>query len=186
MQTSVTFKNLEPSEQLKDYVTSKLNRMDKLLDNPAEAQVVLSVEKIRHDTEIRLNGDRLNIVCRETSNDMYSSIDLALDKLEKQLKKQKEKSKNRRSNKGVDSVKDMSPIQELEAESEMESGPPAEGEMPEIRIQPIDYKPMDIEEAGMQLELTADNFLVFTNARTNQINVIYKRNDGDLGLIQPI
>lgn len=190
MQTSVTFKNLEPSEQLKDYVTSKLNRMDKLLDNPAEAQVVLSVEKIRHDTEIRLNGDRLNIVCRETANDMYSSIDLALDKLEKQLKKQKEKSKNRRSNKGVDSVKDMSPIAELEAEteaeSEMESGPPADGEMPEIRIQPIDYKPMDIEEAGMQLELTSDNFLVFTNSRTNQINVIYKRNDGDLGLIQPI
>lgn len=174
MQTSVTFKNLEPSDSLKDYVTGKLNRLDKLLDNPAEAQVVLSVEKIRHYTEIRLKGDRLNIVCREKASDMYSSIDLALDKLEKQLKRQKEKIKNHRPNKGTDSVKEMNPAIE-----------PA-NEAPEIQIQSIEYKPMDIEEAGMQLELTSDNFLVFTNARTNRVNVLYRRKNGDLGLIEPL
>lgn len=92
MQTSVTFKNIEPSENLKSYVTNKLQKFDKLLDNPAEANVVLSVEKIRHITEIKLIGDRLNLNCREESNDMYSSIDLALDKLEKQLKKINRKS----------------------------------------------------------------------------------------------
>lgn len=178
MQTSVTFKNIDPSDPLKDYVTSKLDRMDKLLDNPAEAQVVLSVEKIRHYTEIRLKGDRLNIVCREKASDMYSSIDLALDKLEKQLKKQKEKIKNHRPNKGADSVREMNP--------EMNPTPEAAPDMPEIRIESIDYKPMDIEEAGMQLELTDDNFLVFTNSRTNQVNVIYRRNNGGLGLIEPL
>ncbi len=178
MQTSVTFKNIDPSDQLKDYVTSKLDRMDKLLDNPAEAQVVLSVEKIRHYTEIRLKGDRLNIVCREKASDMYSSIDLALDKLEKQLKKQKEKIKNHRPNKGADSVREMNPDMNPTAE--------AAPDMPEIRIESIDYKPMDIEEAGMQLELTEDNFLVFTNSRTNQVNVIYRRKNGGLGLIEPL
>lgn len=68
-------------------------------------------------------------------------------------------------------------------------GPAAEAEEdapPRIRVQNIEYKPMDIEEASMQLELIPDNFLVFTNARTNQINVIYRRNDGDIGLIQPL
>ena len=178
MQTSVTFKNIDPSDQLKDYVTSKLDRKDKLLDNPAEAQVVLSVEKIRHYTEIRLKGDRLNIVCREKASDMYSSIDLALDKLEKQLKKQKEKIKNHRPNKGADSVREMNP----EVNPTAEAAP----DMPEIRIESIDYKPMDIEEAGMQLELTDDNFLVFTNSRTNQVNVIYRRKNGGLGLIEPL
>lgn len=178
MQTSVTFKNIDPSDQLKEYVTNKLDRMDKLLDNPAEAQVVLSVEKIRHYTEIRLKGDRLNIVCREKASDMYSSIDLALDKLEKQLKKQKEKIKNHRPNKGADSVREMNP----EVNPTAEAAP----DIPEIRIESIDYKPMDIEEAGMQLELTEDNFLVFTNSRTNQVNVIYRRKNGGLGLIEPL
>lgn len=186
MQTSVTFKNLEPSDQLKDYVTSKLNRMDKLLDNPAEAHVVLSVEKIRHYTEIRLKGDRLNIVCREKSSDMHSAIDLALDKLEKQLKKQKGKIKNHRPSKGAESVRDMAPAPDEEPAQSTENPEGAEEkDMPEIRVQSIDYKPMDVEEASMQMELISDNFLVFTNSRTNKVNVLYRRKDGDLGLIEP-
>ncbi|MBS3809891.1 MAG: ribosome-associated translation inhibitor RaiA [Desulfobacterales bacterium] len=175
MQTSVTFKNLDPSDHLKSYVSTKLDRFDKLLDNPAEAQVVLSVEKIRHIAEIRLKGDRLNIVCRENSSDMYSSIDLALDKLEKQLKKQKAKIKNhRQGGRGED-------------RTEKEAAQPAKPEnpSPQVIVQNLEYKPMDIEEATMQMELISDNFLVFRNARTNKINVLYRRNDGDLGLIQP-
>jgi len=179
MQTSVTFKNMAPSENLKAYVTNKIEKMDKLLDNPAEANVVLSIEKIRHITEIKLIGDRLTLNCREESSDMYSSIDLALDKLEKQLKKNKQKvRKHRQGPRGE--LKDKS-LQEAENPE-----PADESGTPRIRVQSIDYKPMDVEEASMQLELTPDNFLVFTNARTNQINVIYRRNDGDLGLIEPL
>ena len=79
MQTSVTFKNLDPSENLKSYVADKLDRFDRLLDNPAEANVVLSVEKFRHIAEINITGDRLNIVGKEEINDMYSAIDMVLD-----------------------------------------------------------------------------------------------------------
>lgn len=180
MQTSVTFKNLDPSDHLREYVSSKLNRLDKLLDNPAEAQVVLSVEKIRHYTEIRLNGDRFNIACREQSNDMYSSIDQALDKLEKQLKRHKEKSKNYRpANRGESKPADF-------AEAVMPLPDEGLASLPQIQLESIEYKPMDIEEASMQLELISDSFMVFTNARTNQVNVLYRRKDGDLGLIQPL
>ena len=179
MQTSVTFKNLDPSDNLRAYVSNKLDRLDKLLDNPAEAHVVLSVEKIRHIAEIRLMGDRLNINCREKTNDMYSSIDMALDKLEKQIKKQKEKIKSHR------------PVSRSEARPtpfvEAVMAPQTDDDIrPQIRVQNIDYKPMDIEEASMQMELISDNFLVFTNARTHKVNVLYRRKDGDLGLIQPI
>ena len=76
MQTSVTFKNLDPSEHLKNYVSDKLNRFDKYLYNPGEANVVLSVEKFRHIAEINIVGDRLNINGREETEDMYSAIDI--------------------------------------------------------------------------------------------------------------
>ena len=96
MQTSVTFKNLDPTDTLKSYVRDKLDRFDRLLDNPAEANVVLLVEKFRHIAEININGDRLTINGKEETNDMYSAIDMVLDKLEKQIKKNKQKIRERR------------------------------------------------------------------------------------------
>src|SRR5210317_306861 len=97
MQTSVTFKNLDSSDTLRSYVQEKLDRFDRLLDNPAEANVVLSVEKFRHMAEINIIGDRLTINGKEETIDMYSAIDMVLDKLEKQIKKSKEKIRERRS-----------------------------------------------------------------------------------------
>ncbi len=97
MQTSVTFKNLDPSEHLKAYVSDKLDRFDRFLDNPAEANVVLAVEKFRHIAEINIAGDKLKINGKEETVDMYSAIDMTLDKLEKQIKKSKEKIRERRS-----------------------------------------------------------------------------------------
>jgi putative sigma-54 modulation protein len=175
MQTSVTFKNLDPSENLKSYARGKLDRFDKFLDNPAEANVVLSVEKFRHIAEININGDRLTINGKEETNDMYSAIDMVLDKLEKQIKKNKQKIRERR---GALKTRTKEMIAENIAPVEEE---PAR----EIRIKNIEYKPMDVEEAVMQMDLVTDDFLVFTNARTDQINVLYRRKDGDFGLIQP-
>ncbi len=179
MQTSLTFKNLDPSETIKAYVNEKLNRFDKFLDNPAEADVVLSVEKFRHIAEIHITGDRLKINGKEETNDMYSSIDLVLDKLEKQIKKNKQKIRDRRASgkTGVGEIMaaDISGsdgYQDIDAEKR-------------VVVQNIDYKPMDVEEAVMQMDLTTDNFLVFANARTERVNVLYRRKDGNFGLIQP-
>lgn len=174
MQTSVTFKNLDPSEHLKNYVSDKLNRFDKYLFNPGEASVVLSVEKFRHIAEINIAGDRLNINGKEETEDMYSAIDMTLDKLEKQIKKNKQKVREHRSGKGKSKEirMDSSPLYEEESEKR-------------VVIQSIDYKPMDTEEAIMQMELVDNNFMVFTNARSGRVNVIYRRKDGNYGLIQP-
>jgi len=175
MQTSVTFKNIEPSEHLKSYVGDKLNRFDKYLYNPAEANVVLSVEKFRHMAEINISGDRLNINGKEETDDMYSAIDMVLDKLEKQIKKNKQKIREHRM--GSKSwTQNM--IDEDAALTEDE-------DIGGIRVRNIEYKPMDVEEAVMQMGLVTDNFLVFTNARTDKVNVLYRRKDGDYGLIQP-
>ncbi len=174
MQTSVTFKNLDPSDHLKSYVSEKLNRLDKFLYNPAEANVVLSVEKFRHIAEINIIGDRLNINGKEETEDMYSAIDMTLDKIEKQIKKSKQKVRERRAGKGRN--KTPSPGEAMSLDEEVE---------PQVVVKNIDYKPMDADEAIMQMELIDNNFLVFTNAHSGQVNVLYRRKDGNFGLIQP-
>jgi putative sigma-54 modulation protein len=175
MQTSVTFKNLDPSDNLKSYVGDKLDRFDKFLDNPAEANVVLAVEKFRHIAEINISGDRLTIIGKEETVDMYSAIDMVLDKLEKQIKKNKEKIRERRS--AAKNRNRLMPDEEINL--------PDEDIERQIKIRNIEYKPMDVEEAVLQMDLIEDNFLVFTNARSDQINVLYRRRDGHYGLIQP-
>lgn len=175
MQTSVTFKNLDPTDTLKSYVRDKLDRFDRLLDNPAEANVVLLVEKFRHIAEININGDRLTINGKEETNDMYSAIDMVLDKLEKQIKKNKQKIRERRP--GVNAKN----IAMMEADINL----PDEELVREVKIKNIEYKPMDVEEAVLQMDLLSNNFLVFTNARSDQVNVLYRRKDGHYGLIQP-
>lgn len=172
MNTSVRFKNLEPSDALKSYVGEKLDRMEKYFNGPAEANVVLSIEKFRHSAEINIMGDRLTINGKEETEEMYSAIDMVLDKLEVQIKKSKQKSREHRS-KGKSGSTDSVQVVDKEVGQ------------PRVRVRPIEYKPMDVDEAVMQMDLIKDSFLVFTNARTDTVNVLYRQKDGNYGLIQP-
>jgi len=182
MQITVTFKQMDSSESLKSYVQKKLDRFDKMLDNPAEVHIVLSVEKIRHIAELTLTCDKLNIHAREMSESMYSSIDALMDKVKSQIKRHKEKVKRHMSGDKT-SLNDTMEFNEVDDQS---GNGHAGGDIPpEIVIEPIDYKPMDIEDAVAELDTGKKAFFVFNNARTEQLNVIYKHNNGKLGLIQP-
>ncbi|BBO73850.1 ribosomal subunit interface protein [Desulfosarcina widdelii] len=172
MNTSVRFKNLESSDALRSYVSEKLNRLDKYFSGPTEANVVLSIEKFRHSAEINITGDRLAINGKEETEEMYAAIDMVLDKLEVQIKKNKQKSRKFRSKAKAGSMAPETAIDE-------------ETEPPRVRVQHIDYKPMDVDEAIMQMDLINNSFLVFTNARTETVNVLYRQKDGNYGLIQP-
>lgn len=97
MQVSVTFKNIDPSDALKAYATKKLERIEKLLDAPSEANVVFSVEKIRHITEMSVTSGRTTVHATEISEGMYAAIDLAVDKIKQQLAKSKKKLQTRKS-----------------------------------------------------------------------------------------
>jgi len=174
MQTSITFKNLDSSENLKSYAIEKLNRFDKYLYNPAEANVVLSVEKFRHIAEVSIIGDKLKINGKDETTDMYSAIDLVLDKLEIQIKKNRQKIKKHRN---------ALPLKLRE--SERDSIYLDDETEKQVIINNIDYKPMDVEEAIMQMDIINNNFLVFSNSRTDEVNVLYIRKDGNYGLIQP-
>ena len=172
MNTSVRFKNLEPSDALKSYVSEKLNRMEKYFSGPAEANVVLSIEKFRHSAEINIMGDRLIINGKEETEEMYSAIDMVLDKLEGQIKKSKQKGRKYRSKEKTGAMISEQAIDR-------------DGDQPRVRVHHIEFKPMDVDEAVMQMDLIKDNYLVFTNARTELVNVLYRQKDGNYGLIQP-
>jgi putative sigma-54 modulation protein len=169
------FKNLDHSEDLKSYVQGKLDRFDKLLDNPAMATVVLSMQKFRRIAEINISGDRLNIKGKEETEDIYSAIDNVLDKLQKQIKKNKQKT---RVHRGVRNEKNQTISMEGTAPDTFES-------KEQVRVSNIEYKPMSVEEAILQMDIVTNDFLVFTNAKTDKVNVLYRRKDGGYGLIQP-
>ena len=178
MQIQVTFRHVEPSEAVKEYARDKVGRLQKYLDGPIEANVTVTVEKHRHDADVTLLASGLKIHGKETTGDLFSALDLVTDKLEKQIKRYRDKLKTvgRNSRKG----EEMSfTVDVYDAESLVEPQPRI------VKSKKLIAKPMDADEAAMQLDLSDDDFLVFMNARTETLNVIYRRGDGNFGLIEP-
>ena len=177
MDIAVTFRHMKPAESIRRYAEEKVSKIEKYLDFPIEAHVVLSVEKFRHIADVTLSVSGTWIKGIEETEDMYSAIDKVMDKLEKQVKKSRSKIRNRRTEnrKG----EDILGMQETEEDA------PFDLEGPGIEVEKMIAKPMDPEEAAMQLSTSQNDFLVFRNSRSEQINVIYKRKDGNFGLIEP-
>ena len=178
MQVSVTFRKIDASDTLRNYAREKLYRIKKYVEDPIEAYVVLSVEKFRHIAEVSINADGLRLNGQEETGDMYSAIDMVVDKVESQIKKYRHRLKKRKSDGGPKPL--VMRMNVLASESFEEDQEPQI-----IKTKQINAKPMDIDEAVMQMELANSEFLVFTNAKTEAINVIYRRRDGNYGLIEP-
>jgi putative sigma-54 modulation protein len=171
MDITVTFRHIDPSESLKSYAEEKISKINKYIDFPIEAHIVLAVEKFRHTADITLNVNGTMIKAMEETEDMYSAIDQVMDKIEKQIKKYRSKTRSRRA--------------DITKEGDTEESTELNIEEPTIEIEKLVAKPMDTEEAAMQFTMSQQDFLVFRNSRSSKINVIYKRRDGNLGLIEP-
>jgi putative sigma-54 modulation protein len=179
MQIAVTFRNIEPSLPLREYAEDKISRIKKYLEEPIEAHVVLKVEKFRHTAEVSIDANGLRINGAEQTDDLYSAIDMLADTIEGQAKKGKEKNRRRKS---VNTGKDFAGPGEPSV-----SGAKDEDEEPRvIRAEQVYAKPMDLDEAVMQLGLSNGEFMVFTNRHSNRINVLYRRKDGHYGLIETV
>ncbi len=176
MQIEVSFKQLEHSDALRDYIVEKLDRVLKPLVEPISAQAVFHVEKYRHVVKVTVHANGIVIKGREETNDMYSSVDLVIDKLERQVRKYRDKIVEH-GNRGA--LRDYRASHTVLPESGV-------GGEPEIIPQKeLILKPMNVDEAVMQMELLSKSFLLFNNSETNSLNVIYVRDDGHFGLIQP-
>jgi len=191
MQILVTFRHVDPTPALKSYAEEKLEHVKKYLRRPVDAHVILSVSKERHMAEITLKADHVTMVAQETTHDLYSAIDLAIDKLEHQAQKLHEKRRHhkRAASKGATSkgAANARGVQASEVTTSVlaadRRGP---GGAPEvIRTQRVPAKPMSVDEAVEQLAASSDEFLVFINASNQMLAVLYRRKDGNYGLIEP-
>ena len=178
MQVTVTFRHMESSDALRKYAEEKSERLVKFLNEPIEIHWVLSVEKIRHiadtirhiaDTTVVANG--ATIKAQSNTQDMYSSIDTVMDKLEKQVRKHKEKTKDHKN---------------VSANVKYAEGAIAGAPVRSRIVKTVNQflKPMSVEEAAEQMDVVSNDFLVFTDSVTSNVNVIYRLDDGEYGLIE--
>lgn len=178
MQITTTFRHMEQSEALKSYAAEKLERVKKYIDEPVTAQVFFTVEKIRHAAEVTLTAKGIIIKAAEETNDMYAALDAVVDKIERQLRRYKERLKDHKPTADTRAIEVQKSI--VTAESIEQQAAPVI-----IPSKTISIKPMSVEEAVMQMDLLHKDFLVFTDAATEVINVVYRRKDGNYGLIEP-
>lgn len=177
MKASFTFRNLESTEALKAHAIDRLGRIARYLDQAGEAHVTLSLERHHQVADISVDAGRFHLRGKERSADLYASIDAAVDKIERQLKRYKDKLKNHKP-------AHVHAHEPLLVRYEVFSARPEEGEGPEvIRANEFLAKPMSVEEAVMQMDLMNNDFLVFRNATSQGVNVVYRRTDGNYGLI---
>jgi putative sigma-54 modulation protein len=208
MQMNITFRQFGASDSLKEYAREKVDRVNRLLDRAGEAHVVLSLERHLHHADITIHSGSWVLRGREKSEDMYASIDLAMDKIERQLRRYKDKLKSHHGREKVhhrqDLMNQLSRVRhavfEMPEEMQDAAAPeapsaqaapapeptqPAESSHRVLRTTHLTVKQLKVEDAVMQMNLMNTDFYVFHNAETNSMCVVYRRKDGAYGLIEP-
>jgi len=171
MKVKVIGKDIKVTKALKEVIEKKLVKLDKYFKPEVEAHITLSVVKNTHSIEITIPFNGVYLRTEEKNEDMYTALDLIMDKLERQIRKQK--TRMERKLYGNSLIYDKIP-NEVKYE---------EGKI--VKTKRFAIKPMDPEEAVLQMDLIGHNFFVFLNSETEEVDVVYKRKDGNYGLIEP-
>ena len=173
MRITITGKNFNTYKHLEDTIEKKFEKLEKYFSEDIDAHVVLSQERGKDKIEVNINAKGAQFRTEQVAEDVYEGIDKAIDKLSRQMSKLKGKLQKRYTdNKSV----------RFEAIPELE---PAEEELGTVvRTKHIDLRPMDAEEAILQMEMSQHDFFVFRDEQSGEIKVLYKRNDGDYGMLE--
>lgn len=178
MAITVRGKNIEITPALRDYVSKRVGKITKYFDGASMGEItaILTVNKSRHSVEVTVPINGILLRGEEVTTDMYASIDLVIEKLEKQIEKYK--TKLTRKLKSGSFRTDLIPARVAAPEA-------SEDEFNIVKTKRFAVKPMAPDEAIMQMNLINHDFFVFTNADTEDVNVVYRRKDGQYGLIEP-
>lgn len=170
MQVMVTFRHTKPTDGLRQHAIEKIERASKFIRRPIEAHVILSVVKRRHIAEVLVAASHLNLTAKEETADLYSAIDLAVSKIERQAKKHSGKAK---SHKGAGTAAVVRP-------------PLARSKTPSLpRARKVAVKAMSVDAAAAELDRVETEFFFFENSANDALSMIYRRQDGKYGLIEP-
>lgn len=188
MKIKITGRHMELTDALRSYVEHALSKLEAHFDKVLLADVVLEVQKLQQIAEINLNVNGMRIHSKEATEDMYASVDTAIDKLEKQIRKFKGRIK-RHKPRIVEQERDYQhAILSISPDNGTANHPQEEDAYAHevVKREQLPMTPLNVDEALMQLQLLGDqSFLVFSNADTSKVNVLYARNDGTYGLIEP-
>jgi len=174
MNINIRGKHIELTDALKEYVMKRVGKLAKYSDEFMDVQVTLLVERDRHRVEVTAPLNGMILRGEEETEDMYSSIDMVVEKLERQIDKYRTRINKRMRSKVLKDHDAKQPVA-------MSDEPREEI----VRNKKFSAKPMSVEEAIMQMNLVGHTFFVFTNAESQEMNVVYLRNNGDYGLLQP-
>ena len=174
MRIKITGRNIDLTEGIKSAVEDKLNKLEKYFTPDTDVYVTLSVEKERQKVEVTIPTKGNIIRSEQVSNDMYVSIDLVEEVIERQLKKYRTKLISKHQNAASAFKQEFLEEQSVEDE-----------EIQITRVKKFDMKPMYAEDACVQMELLGHDFFVFVNAETDEVNVVYKRKGNTYGIIEP-
>jgi len=174
MKFIVSGKNIDVTPALKEQTIKKLGKLEKFFNPDTEAHITMSVEKNRHILEVTIPFNGVVLRAEVSNDDMYACIDKVIDILERQIARNKTRLE-KRLREGAFRTENYTPIENIEEEHEFKI----------VRSKKFAIKPMTIEEAILQMNLIGHAFFMFSNADTKEVNVVYRRKDGNYGLIEP-
>lgn len=174
MRITVYGKNIDVTAGIKSMLEKKMSKLDKYFNPDVEATATMSTQKGKHILEVTIPINGTILRAEEATEDMYASIDLAVDKLEGQLRKHKTKLEKKMKDHASIRINFASVVEE-----------PRFDEPSVVKTKRFPIKPMSPDEASLQMDLLGHNFYVFLNSESDEVNVVYKRKDGNYGLIEP-
>lgn len=186
MKITVAGRHMELTDALRSYIETSLRKFECHFDKVIDADVVLDVQKHRHIAEINLSANGVRVHGREVSSDMYASVDSVIEKIDKQVRKYKgriNRHQPRSSNNALDYGHAIISMQGDNGQDKEEDAVAHNHQV--VEREKLSMKPLSVNEAVMQLDLVEDPFLVFLNVDTSRVNVLYSRNNGNYGLIEP-
>jgi putative sigma-54 modulation protein len=181
VQISIDGRHIEVTDAIREYIEKKLQKLKKFFPFLIDVHVVLYTQKLQQTVEITIKANRFTVHGEERSNDLYASVDKVISKLDSQIQKYKGRIVHNHQ-------KQPRPDKDLNLNISVYDRETVETEDQEVNVihsKRLAIKPMSIDEAVMQMDLIDQNFLVYRNDKSKSINVIYRRNDGHYGLIEP-
>ena len=179
LKVNVRGENIEVTSAIRDYIEKKVSKLEKYLDQNINATAHVNLKTYPDKTakvEVTIPLPYLVLRAEETSTDMYGSIDLVTDKLERQIRKYKTKVNRKSREKGLKN------LEFIPSDNDGTDG--QDDELKIVRTKQVSLKPMDPEEAVLQMDMLGHNFFIFQDAETNGTSIVYRRNDGRYGLIE--
>lgn len=183
MKFNIRGENLEVTRALRNYTEKKVSKLERYFENPPASEVYVNMEvhQNEHKIEVTIPMSGLLLRAEEKHIDMYAAIDLVVEKLERQIRKHKTKINRKFRQTGLRNALASKKVVNGHALNEREE----EEDIEIVRTKRFNLKPMDTEEAILQMDMLGHNFFVFSNAESGDTNVVYRRKDGKYGLIEP-